>query len=129
MTAAIAVRDLLAVAGGFAVGLVSGTAGIGGGILLVPLMVIGFAFSQHVAQGTSLIAVIPTAVVGAVTHDRRGNVDRNAAIWLGLAGATGAAGGALVAVHLPREVLARLFALVLLFAAWRMWRSRSETTG
>lgn len=128
MTTALVVRDVLAVAGGFAVGLVSGTAGIGGGILLVPLMVIGFAFSQHVAQGTSLVAVIPTAIVGAVTHDRRGNVDRTAAIWLGVTGAVGAAGGALVAVHLPREVLARLFALILFFAAWRMWRSRSETT-
>jgi uncharacterized membrane protein YfcA len=129
VTIALALRDLLAALGGFAVGLVSGTAGIGGGVLLVPLMVIGFAFSQHVAQGTSLAAVIPTAVVGAATHDRRGNVDRPAALWLGVSGAVGAAGGALLAVHLPREVLARLFALILLFAAWRIWRSRSETTG
>jgi uncharacterized membrane protein YfcA len=127
MSAALVLRDILAVVGGFAVGVLSGTAGIGGGILLVPLMTLGFGFKQHIAQGTSLAAIVPTALVGAYTHDRRGNVDRRAVVWVGLAGASGAAIGAVVAVHLPRDLLARLFALMLLFAAWRMWRSRHDT--
>jgi uncharacterized membrane protein YfcA len=115
------VRDALAVAGGFLVGLVSGIVGIGGGVLLVPMMVLGFGFPQHLAQGTSLVAIIPTAVVGAATHHRQGNVVWRAALLMGAAGVVGAVGGALVALSLPRDLLARVFGAFLLLAALRLW--------
>lgn len=117
-------RDLLAVGGGLLVGLVSGSMGIGGGILLVPMMVIGFSFGQQVAQGTSLAAIIPSALVGAVTNDRGGNVDRRAALWVGAAGCCGAVVGSLSAVHLPRALLVRLFGALLLYSGYRLWSSR-----
>lgn len=116
------VRDALAVLGGFLIGVLSGITGVGGGILLVPLMVLGFGFQQHIAQGTSLAAIIPTAIVGAYTHGRQGNIDRRAAVLLGVFGFGTAMLGAALAVHLPRQILARLFAVLLLFAAYRMWR-------
>ena len=119
--------DLLAVAGGFLVGILSGAMGIGGGILLVPLMVLGFSFAQHLAQGTSLAAIVPTSIVGAVTHDRAGNVDRRAAVWVAAGGLFGAVAGSLVAVQLPRELLVRLFGALLLYSAYRIWAGRRRT--
>jgi len=114
----------LAVLGGFVIGVLSGAMGIGGGILLVPLMVLGFGFAQHVAQGTSLAAIIPTSLVGAATHDRAGTVDRAAALWLSVGGVTGSLLGAVAAVHLPRALLVRLFGALLLFSAYRIFASR-----
>lgn len=115
------------VGGGFLVGLLSGTMGIGGGILLVPLMVIGFGFAQKVAQGTSLAAIIPSALVGALTHDRAGNVDRRAAFWVGATGCCGALAGSLAAIRLPKELLVRLFGALLLYSAYRLWLDRFRT--
>ncbi|MDQ6919747.1 MAG: sulfite exporter TauE/SafE family protein [Candidatus Dormibacteraeota bacterium] len=119
-----AVYATLAILTGLAVGVLSGVMGIGGGILLVPIMVLGFGFTQHVAQGTSLAAIVPTAIVGAYTHDRAHNVDRGAAIWLSVGGLAGALLGALVAVQLPRELLVRLFGALLLYSAYRIWAGR-----
>ncbi len=121
------VRDGLTVFSGLLVGIASGVLGVGGGVFLVPIMTIGFGFTQHVAQGTSLAAIIPTSVVGALTHDRRGTVDRRAAVWMGAGSMAGAVLGAVVAVHAPREWLARAFGLVLLFAAYRIWRGGAQT--
>jgi uncharacterized protein len=120
----VAIHDLLVIISGFVVGALSGSMGVGGGILLVPLMVLGFGFAQHLAQGTSLAAIVPTSIVGAYTHDRARNVDRQAAAWLSAGGLIGALAGALIAVHLPRELLVRLFGALLLFSAYRIWAGR-----
>jgi uncharacterized protein len=109
--------DAFAVLGGLAAGLVSGIVGVGGGTLFVPILTTGFRFTQHVAQGTSLAAIIPTAVVGGVTHAREGNVVRDAAIWMGAGGVVGAVLGALVAVHVPALLLARIFGVWLILNA------------
>ncbi|TMG62946.1 MAG: hypothetical protein E6H83_01005 [Chloroflexi bacterium] len=74
--------DVLLIAGGFGAGFLSGTIGIGGGLLFVPTMTVGFRISQAVAQGTSLVAIVPTAIVGGITHIREGNVlGSGAAFW------------------------------------------------
>ena len=109
--------DAFAVLGGLAAGLVSGIVGVGGGTLFVPILTTGFRFTQHVAQGTSLAAIIPTAIVGGVTHVREGNVVRDAAIWMGVGGVVGAVIGALVAVHVPALLLTRIFAVWLILNA------------
>jgi uncharacterized protein len=118
------IHDLVVVLSGLVVGALSGSMGVGGGILLVPLMVLGFGFAQHLAQGTSLAAVVPTSIVGAYTHDRAKNVDRLAAAWVSTGGLVGAVAGALIAVHMPREFLVRLFGALLLFSAYRIWAGR-----
>ena len=117
------VHDALAILSGLLVGVLSGVMGIGGGILLVPILVLGFGFGQQVAQGTSLAAIVPTAIVGAYTHDRADNVDRVAAAWLSVGGVSGALLGALVAVQLQRGLLVRLFGVLLLYSAYRIWAS------
>ena len=118
---AVIARDALAVLGGLVVGVASGVIGIGGGVLLVPMMVFGFGFPQHLAQGTSLLAIIPTAIVGAATHQRQGHLLWRAALLMGAAGAVGAVGGALIAISLPQGLLARIFGAFLIFSAWRIW--------
>lgn len=112
--------DAAAIGAGLFAGFLSGTIGIGGGLAFVPIMTIGFRMPQQLAQGTSLAAIIPTALVGGITHLRQGNVRRDAAIWMGGGGVVGAVIGALVAVDLPTSFLARLFGVFLLFSAYRI---------
>ncbi|GAC1677142.1 MAG: hypothetical protein PVS3B2_19590 [Candidatus Dormibacteraceae bacterium] len=112
--------DLAAIGGGLLAGFLSGTIGIGGGLAFVPIMTIGFRMAQPLAQGTSLAAIIPTALVGGITHVRQGNVRRDAAIWMGSGGVLGAVIGALVATDLASSFLARMFGAFLLFSAYRM---------
>jgi uncharacterized membrane protein YfcA len=121
--------DAFAIFGGLAAGLLSGTVGIGGGQVFVPILTVGFRLAQPLAQGTSLAAIIPTAVVGGITHVREGNVVPEAAIWMGLGALVGAVIGALIAVEVPAELLARLFGGFLVFSALRMgWTARRPAT-
>ncbi|TMD15905.1 MAG: sulfite exporter TauE/SafE family protein [Chloroflexi bacterium] len=112
--------DAAAVVGGFGAGFLSGTIGIGGGLLFVPTMTVGLRLSQAVAQGTSLVAIIPTAIVGAFTHFRRGNVLSRPALMMGGGGVVGAVIGALVAVEVPGPLLARIWGGFLVFSAYRL---------
>jgi uncharacterized membrane protein YfcA len=114
--------DAVAVLGGLAAGLLSGTIGVGGGIIFVPFMTVGFRLPQTLAQGTSLVAIIPTAIVGGITHIREGNVIRDGAIWMGGGGVVGAILGALIAVHVPGAILARVFGVVLILNAGLLLR-------
>src|SRR6266567_5314590 len=98
--------DVLLILAGLAAGFLSGTIGIGGGLLFVPTMTVAFRLSQAVAQGTSLLAIVPTAIVGGITHLREGNVTIRPALWMGGGGVVGAVLGALVAVEVPGPILA-----------------------
>jgi hypothetical protein len=124
----LAPRDYgLIAAGGVIVGVASGVTGVGGGILIVPFLGLGFGIGQRVAQGTSLVAVLPTAAIGALTHYRGGNVDLRAAMWMGGAGAPAALIGAVLALWLPQRALGGIFGIFLLFAATRTWPRRRPT--
>jgi uncharacterized membrane protein YfcA len=112
--------DLLLVVGGLGAGLLSGTIGIGGGLLFVPTLTVGFRVSQAVAQGTSLVAVVPTAIVGGFTHLREGNVTIVPSLWMGGGGVVGAVIGAVVAVEVPGPILARVWGAFLVFSAYRL---------
>jgi uncharacterized protein len=119
---------LLITASGLVIGILSGLTGIGGGVFIVPTLVLGFGLAQRVAQGTSLLAILPTAAVGAITHYRHGNVDVRTAGWIAAAGVPAALIGAALALWLPVRVLAGLFGLFLIFAAFRTWPRRKPLT-
>lgn len=119
-------RYLLIAVTGLVIGTLSGLTGVGGGILMVPAMVLGFGIGQRIAQGTSLLAILPTAAVGAMTHYRRGNVDVRSAGWIAASGVPAAIVGALLAQWLPERLLAVLFGLFLVVAALYVWPRRKE---
>jgi uncharacterized protein len=106
----------LAVALGLAAGLLAGMFGVGGGILFVPTLV-ALGLSTHHAAATSLLAIVPTAIVGVWRQSRYGNVRVRAALALGLASIAGVEGGVRIAVNLPEHTLRRLFGILLLAVA------------
>jgi uncharacterized protein len=114
--------DLLLVLAGFLAGTVSGVLGVGGGLVFVPALTVGLGVPQTTAQGTSLAAIVPTSLVGAVAADREGNVVRSGLALMCVLGAVGAAAGALLALALPSDLLVRAFGAFLVFSAWRLWR-------
>lgn len=105
------------VGSGLLMGLLSALVGIGGGIVMVPLLVIGFGFTPHEAQGTSLAVMVPVSLMGAWRHARRGYTDWRSGLVLGLAGVVGAPFGALLAQAVADEWLQRLFAVLLVVSA------------
>ena len=121
---------LLALALGFAAGVVSGMFGVGGGSLFVPTFALVLGLTQLSAQATSLAAMIPVVVIGAWRQHRYGNVRWREALVVGLASLVGVAGGIAVAASLSEDVLRKLFAVLLLVVAgqlaWSARRPRGE---
>lgn len=105
---------------GFGIGVLSGLLGIGGGIFMVPLLVAYFAFDQHLAHGTSLAVVIPTAIVGSVVYGIHGNVDMSMAANLVVGSMIGAGIGARMMKKLPALQLKRIFGVMLALVGVRM---------
>jgi uncharacterized membrane protein YfcA len=101
-------------------GVLSGLLGIGGGAIMVPAMTLLMGLSQHVAQGTSLLVIIPTAISGSITHFRMGNIRLRTAGWLSLGGALGAVAGAILALASPDQLLRLLFGAYLALTGVRM---------
>jgi hypothetical protein len=115
---------ILAVALGLVAGVLAGMFGVGGGILFVPTLT-AIGLSQLHAEASSLLAIIPTVLVGVWRHQRYGNVRWRAAGTIGLASVGAAIGGAQLAVNLPESTLRRLFAVLMLLTAGQIaWRSR-----
>jgi uncharacterized membrane protein YfcA len=114
--------DVLLVLTGFFAGAVSGVLGVGGGLIFVPALTLGAGLGQTTAQGTSLAAIVPTSLVGALTADREGNVLRSGLVLMAILGAVGAVAGAVLALVLPTAVLTRVFGAFLIVSAWRLWR-------
>jgi len=111
---------------GLVAGALAATLGIGGGVVIVPVLVSVFLFTQHQAQGTSLAVIVPTVLVAAITHARAGRILWRLMAWVGIAGIIGAVGGARLALRLDDAILRRFFAVVLIFIAIRMaLRARS----
>ena len=102
---------------GLAIGVLSGTLGVGGEGVMVPVLVLLLGIDQATAQGTSLLAIIPTAASGAYGHFRQGVVDLRLSALLGATGIVGAVLGALVALQLEHRRLREIFAAYLLFVA------------
>ena len=115
---------VLAVVLGLAAGMLAGMFGVGGGILFVPTLIV-LGLNEHEAIGTSLLAIVPTVLVGTWRQSRYGNVRWRAAAVVGVAAAITAQGGVVVAEALPATTLRRLFAgLLVLVAAQIALRAR-----
>lgn len=111
------------IASGLAMGILSALFGIGGGILLVPLLVTAFGYDVRLAAGTSLAVMGLIALVGALRQSRQGMTDWRAGALLGLGGIVGGLAGAALAQWLSLVVLTWLFALLLAYTAVRLART------
>jgi uncharacterized protein len=118
---------ILAILLGAVAGVAAGMFGVGGGILFVPVLV-GLGLDQLEAQGTSLLAILPTVLAGAWIHRRYGNLRVRTAVVVGLTSIVGVEVGARIATELPESTLRRLFAALLFAAAAQLvWRTRRKT--
>ena len=102
---------------GLVTGVLSGLFGIGGGVVVVPVLVAVFGASDLLAKGTSLLVIIPTAITGTAANLRRGMVDLRSGLAVGIAAAAASAVGALLAGRLSPRASAVLFAALLLVFA------------
>jgi hypothetical protein len=119
------------VAFGVVVGVASGLLGVGGGTLIVPFLTLAVGFSQHSAEATSLLVILPTAVVGSLALRRRGVGDLRLALRFGVVGAIGSVLGALLALALPASTLRLVFAIFIGLVGLRVARDglRRESVG
>jgi len=109
---------------GLATGVLAGLFGVGGGILFVPTLTLVLGLEQLHAQATSLLAILPTVIVGTWRQRRYGNVRSRAALVLGVAGVAGVVAGGQLAETLPEHALRRLFGILMLaVAAQIVWRA------
>lgn len=106
---------------GLLAGIVSGTMGVGGGIIIVPALVFVMGFTQHQAQGTSIAMMLPPVVIlAAVNYFKNGYVNISAAVILMIAFIAGAYIGSEFAIHLPAQKLKKIFGILMLIAAAKM---------
>lgn len=106
---------------GFVTGVVSGVIGIGGGIILIPAMVVFFGASQHMAQGTTLALMVPPiSLLAAWTYYKNGYVDLRISALICLGFFIGGLLGANIAVGVDELHLKKIFGFALLIISIRM---------
>jgi len=108
------------VALGLLVGALAASLGIGGGVVLIPALVVVFALDQKLAQGTSLAAIFPTAIISTFAHARARRVVWRVALPLAAVAIVGSTIGSRLALSLPSDTLRRLFGTLLILLAIRM---------
>jgi hypothetical protein len=107
---------------GICAGLLSGLFGIGGGIVIVPALMLIMKMKPETATGTSLAALLlPVGALGAWHYYRNGFVEVRGAMWIALGILVGAWLGATLALRIPTRDLQRAFAVFLCFVAGHLW--------
>ena len=122
----LALFALLVALGSFAAGLLGALTGLGGGIVVVPMLTLLFGVNLRYAIGASLVSVIATSSGAAAAYVREGYTNVRVGIFLEVATTTGALIGAALAGLIPTSALAVLFGLVLLYTAWRSFQPKEE---
>jgi uncharacterized protein len=107
---------------GVVAGVVAGMLGVGGGVLFVPALVIFRHLSHVEAEATSLLAIVPVALVGAWQQYRYGNVRLREGAFMGALAVPGAVGGVALVNVLPERTVEVAFAGLMLFVAAQLVR-------
>src|SRR6185437_12961148 len=111
-----------AIGAGIVVGILSGLIGVGGGILLIPILVYGFKFNQKMAQGTSLAMLLPpTGLLAFLTYYRAGNADLQLGLLMSIGVFAGGFFGGKWAQAIPQAALRKGFAVFLVLVAAKMF--------
>jgi uncharacterized membrane protein YfcA len=114
---------------GVVTGFLSGMMGVGGGTIMVPAMVLLAGFTQHTAQGSSLLAMVPSGGVGAHTHWRLGNVDTRVLVGLIPGILIGTFLGGSLAHFISEDILRIIFAAVLVWTGIRYLKASAPKKG
>jgi len=109
---------------GFVAGILGGVFGVGGGIIIVPALVLLLKQPYQTAVGTSLMVIVPIAIAGAWRHYTFGNTNVHLAATMAIGGILGAIGGATVIQYVPALWAKRAFALFLIYVAVRLWSGK-----
>ncbi|MGI8726130.1 MAG: sulfite exporter TauE/SafE family protein [Solirubrobacterales bacterium] len=115
-TADVVAAVLLGLVGGA----VGGLLGVGGGVLFVPALALFLGASQIEAEATSLLAIVPVAMLGSWRQHRHGNLRTREALLLGALAMPGVAAGVVIANAVPERTLEIGFACLLLFVSYRL---------
>ncbi len=116
------VRIIVGILVGVAVGIFSGLVGIGGGVILVPILAYGFGMSQESAQGTTLALLLPpTGALAFWQYYKAGHADLKLGLLLAIGVFLGGYFGGAWAQHLSSAGLRKLFAVVLVGIAVKMF--------
>lgn len=106
---------------GILAGVLSGLVGVGGGIIMVPLLVMFFGFNQHQAQGTSLaVLAVPVTAVAVFNYYKEGQINIKYAAVIAVFFVVGSIFGSKLALTLDQKILKKIFAVVLLVIAGKM---------
>lgn len=106
---------------GFLAGIVGGSLGLGGGIIIVPALVFIMGFTQHQAQGTSLaVLLFPIGILGVLNYAKNGYVNFKFAIILIIAFVLGSYLGSVISVNLPAKTLKKVFGIFMLIVSVKM---------
>ncbi|MFH1239360.1 MAG: sulfite exporter TauE/SafE family protein [bacterium] len=106
---------------GLAAGILSGFLGIGGGVVIIPILVYFYGLTQHQAQGTTLALMIPPiGILAAWQYYYHGNVNIPIALFIALGFLVGGLIGAIIVQPVPDYILKKIFGIFLLLVALRM---------
>ena len=106
---------------GLAAGVLSGMVGVGGGIIVVPALVIFLGFSQHQAQGTSLgLLLLPVGILAVMNYYNKGYIDIKVVAIMSIAFVLGGWLGSKLSLSLAQDTVKKIFAIVLFYTAFRM---------
>jgi uncharacterized membrane protein YfcA len=118
---------LIALGIGLLSGFLAGVAGVGGGIVIVPATVLLLGFTQHEAQGTSLLAIILTSIAATIINRKNRRVRLREAVMVGAGGVVGAVVASVAALGVDGRVLSALFGvLAVLVGVYGNWKEREE---
>jgi hypothetical protein len=115
----VAAKIIILAIAGAATGFLSGMMGVGGGTIMVPVMVLLAGFGQHMAQGTSLLVMIPAGIVGAFTHWRLGNVNNKILYGLIVGILAGTYLGGYLAHLIAEDILRLIFVTIMILLSFR----------
>lgn len=106
---------------GVLAGILSGLVGVGGGVIMVPLLVLFLGFNQHQAQGTSLaVLVVPVTAVAVYNYYKEGYIDWRYAAIIAVFFVIGGFFGSKIAIGLDQKILKKIFGVILLLIAGKM---------
>lgn len=120
--------SLILLIGAILAGILGSLTGLGGGVVIIPLLTLGFGIDMRYAVGTALVTSIATSSGAAAAYIKEGITNTRIGMFLEIATTSGAVAGALIAVYLPTPIIAIIFGFVLIFSAGMSIRKKNTSS-